>query len=197
MTHLKKLFGIIKDFCIKYPAVLSGYIIYSYFFISTMDFYRDFKANSLEHGFDYFKNFDSLFWMWLLAYALVKVIEYRSKFAEQEHARLEQQKELELQQTQLKTMHEVVRGLQHDINNPLTIILAYLRRAEKAAENAPDILKSLNEVKEGAERIAKALRDYSEAKGVATVSSPVGEVAQPKKADDSTRTMDEASPQGS
>lgn len=197
MKRLKKLYEAIKDFCVKYPAVLSGYIIYAYFFVSTMDFYRDFKKNSFEHGFDYVKNFDSLFWMWLLAFALVKVIEYRAKFAEQERQRLEERKELELNQTQLKTMHAVVRGLQHDINNPLTIVLAYLRRAEKAAENSPEVIKSLNEVKEGAERIAKALRDYSEAKGVATVSSPVGGVAQPLKTDDTTRTMDEAGSQGS
>ncbi|HLF20551.1 MAG TPA: histidine kinase dimerization/phospho-acceptor domain-containing protein [Bacteroidota bacterium] len=197
MKSLRQLYTTMKEFFIKYPAVLSGYIIYAYFFVSTMEFYRDFKQHSYEHGFDFVKEFDALLWMWLLASALVKVIEFRSKLGEQEKKQLEQQKELEIQQSQLKTMHEVVRGLQHDINNPLTIILAYLRRAEKAAENNAEVIKNLNEVREGAERIAKALRDYSEAKGVATVSSPVGGYAQPRKPDDTSRTMDEASPQGS
>ena len=197
MNYLLRLFRVVKDFCIKYPAVLSGYIIYAYFFISTMEFYRDFKAHSFEGGLDMLNSFDALLWMWLLAYALVKVIEFRAKANEAQKKHLEQQQELELQQTQLNTMHEVVRGLQHDINNPLTIVLAYLRRAEKAAENHPEIIKNLDEVKEGAERITKALRDYSEAKGVQTVKSPVGEFAQPKKSDDSTRTMDETGPQGS
>lgn len=197
MKRLGQLFRTIIDFCIKYPAVLSGYIIYAYFFISTMEFYRDFKAHSFQLGLDILGSFDTLLWMWVLAYALVKIIEYRTRANEAHKKHLEQQQELELQQTQLTTMHEVVRGLQHDINNPLTIVLAYLRRAEKAAENHPEIMKNLNEVKEGAERIAKALRDYSEAKGVRTVKSPVGEFAQPKDSDDSTRTMDETGPQGS
>jgi len=196
MKRIVQLIRVIKDFFVRYPAVLSGYIIYAYFFLSTMEFYRDFKENSFKHGFDFFKQFDSLLWMWLLAYALVKVIEFRTKINEQEKKHLEQQKEFEVQQSQLKTMHEVVRGLQHDINNPLTIILAYLRRAEKSAERDPETIKNLNEVREGAERITKALRDYSEAKGVATVKSPVGEFAQPQKHDD-PRTLDETGAQGS
>jgi len=196
MNYLARLFRVIKEFCIKYPAVLSGYIIYSYFFISSMEFYRNFKAHSFKGGLDMLSSFDGLLWMWLLAYALVKVIEFRTKAVEAQKKHLEQQ-ELELEQTQLNTMHKVIRGLQHDINNPLTIILAYLRRAEKAADNNPEIIKNLDEVKEGAERIAKALRDYTEAKGVQTVKSPVGELAQPKKSDDRARTMDETGPQGS
>jgi signal transduction histidine kinase len=185
-----------KDFFVKYPAVLSGYIIYAYFFVSTMEFYRDFKSKSFTHGLDFVKEFDALLWMWLLAYALVKVIEFRTRLSEEEKKRLQREKELELQQSHLQTMHEVVRGLQHDINNPLTIILAYLRRAEKAAESNPEIIKNLNEVRDGAERIAKALRDYSEAKGVLTVSSPVGQFAQPKK-DEHAHPMDEAGSEGS
>lgn len=191
------LFEPLFNFFTKYPAVLSGYIIYLYLFLATLDFYQDVKNKALHRFSDYFENFDALLWMWLLALALVKVIEYRTKVQIHEKKELEHQQTLKIQQTQLDTMHEVIRALQHDINNPLTIILAYIRRAEKAAANSPEILESLVEVKSGAERIAKSLSDFAKARAYATIDSPVGPLAQPLSDNDPTRTMDEAGPSGS
>jgi len=190
------LFEPLVKFFAQYPAVLSGYIIYLYFFFATLEFYQDVKTKAPGHIFGYFQNFDALLWMWLLAVALVKIIEYRSKVQEHTRREMMQRQELELKQTQLNTMHEVIRALQHDINNPLTIILAYLRRAEKAAAGAEEVQKNLAEVKLGAERIAKSLSDFAKARAYATIDSPVGPLAQPI-ADDSTRTMDETGSQGS
>lgn len=181
-------------FFVRYPAVLSGYIIYLYLFFATMDFYQNVKEKSLHHLSDYFQNFDALFWMWLLAVSLVKVIEYRTKVQDHHKQQLIQQQELELKQTQLNTMQEVIRALQHDINNPLTIILAYLRRAEKASQQAPEVLQNLSEIRAGAERIAKSLSDFAKARAYATVDSPVGPLAQPMAGNDTTRTMDEPGP---
>lgn len=184
------------NFFTKYPAVLSGYIIYLYLFLATLDFYRDVKEKALHRFSDYFENFDALIWMWLLAVALVKIIEYRTKVQIHEKKELEHRQALKIQQTQLDTMHEVIRALQHDINNPLTIILAYIRRAEKAAANSPDILESLTEVKSGAERIAKSLSDFAKARAYATIDSPVGPLAQPLTSNDPSRTVDETGPSG-
>ncbi|MEP0823503.1 MAG: hypothetical protein HRF44_11700 [Ignavibacterium sp.] len=188
---LKLLFEPLVKFFVQYPAVLSGYIIYLYFFLATLDFYQDVKAHAARPIFGYFQNFDALIWMWLLALALVKIIEYRSKVQEHVKKEIMHKQEMELKQTQLNTMHEVIRALQHDINNPLTIILAYLRRAEKAAGGSEEVLKNLAEVKSGAERIAKSLSDFAKAKAYATIASPVGPLAQPV-IDDQTRRVDEA-----
>ncbi len=188
---LLTLLGPLIKFFVRYPAVLSGYIIYLYLFFATMDFYQDVKERSFHHLSDYFQNFDALLWMWLLAVALVKIIEYRTRVQEHQKEQLIQKQELELNQTQLNTMQEVIRALQHDINNPLTIILAYLRRAEKASQQVPEILQNLTEIREGAERIAKSLSDFAKARAYTTVNSPVGPLAQPVKSNDPERTMDE------
>lgn len=193
----KLLFEPLVNFFVRFPAVLSGYIIYIYFFLATLDFYRDVKEKAPHGLVDYFQNFDALIWMWLLAWALVKVIEYRTRVLAHEKKELEHQQQLELRQTQLNTMQEVIRALQHDINNPLTIILAYLRRAEKAAAGSPDVMNNLAEIKMAAERIAKSLSDFSKARAYATVDSPVGPLAQPLPDNDPTRTMDETGPSGS
>lgn len=193
----KLLFEPLVNFFAKYPAVLSGYIIYLYLFLATLDFYRNVKEKTISHFSDYLQNFDALIWMWLLAWALVRVIEYRTQLQEHQRKELEHQQELKLKETQINTMQEVVRALQHDINNPLTIILAYIRRAEKAAADSPAILEALAEAKLGAERIAKSLSDFAKARAYKTIPSPVGPLAQPLANNDTPRTMDETGSQGS
>ncbi len=172
----------LRDFFIKHPAVLSGYIIYAYFFITTMDFYKDLKDSHFK-AFNIVERFDALIWMWLLAVVLVKVIEYRNRLNDQEKLRLEHARQLQLKETQLSTAHEMIRSLQHQINNPLTIILLHIQRALRDAESRPEALENLTRVKEGAERIATTLREFSNAQGIETVESPVGKMAQPVKDD--------------
>lgn len=185
-----------RDYFIRHPALLSGYIIYAYFFVTTMDFYRDVKQSHLRvRGI--FERFDSLIWMWLLAVVLVKVIEYRHKLNEQERIRLEREKELEMKSIQLETAHQLIRTLQHQINNPLTIILLYVQRALRKGEATPEVLDNLSQIKDSAERIATTLRDFAHAQGIETVDSPVGDLITPRKQDDPARTMDETGPSGS
>jgi signal transduction histidine kinase len=187
------LFRPLRDFFIKHPALLSGYIIYAYFFITTMSFYRDIKQSHLK-SFNIIERFDSLIWMWLLAVVLVKVIEYRHRLNEQEKARLERKKELEVKSTQLETAHQMIHTLQHRINNPLTIILLYVQRALRKGEASPEILQNLSEIRTSAERIATTLTAFANAQGIETVDSPVGDLLTLRKQDDPARTMDETSP---
>jgi signal transduction histidine kinase len=132
--------------------------------------------------------------MWLLAVVLVRVIEYRNKMNEQERIRLEKEKELEVKSIQLKTAHQLIRTLQHQINNPLTIILLYVQRALRKGEATPEVLDNLSQIKDSAERIATTLRDFAHAQGIETVDSPVGDLITPRKQDDPARTMDETGP---
>ncbi len=196
-TYIKKMLVAIykpaRDFFIKHPAVLSGYIIYAYFFITTMDFYRDMKRSRLG-PLNIFERFDALIWMWLLAVVLVKVIEYRNRLNEEEKLRLESEKQLEIKASQLETAHQLIRTLQHQINNPLTIILLYVQRALRKGEGSPESLENLSQIKESAERIAATLREFAHAQGIETVGSPVGDLVTPRNQDDTARTMDEASP---
>jgi signal transduction histidine kinase len=198
IAEMKKVFypiyKAVRDYFMKHPAVLSGYIIYAYWFVTTMGFYRDFKKTHEVGPMSIFERFDALIWMWLLAVVLVKVIEYRNRINEQERLRLEHQKELEIKGAQLATTHQMIRTLQHQINNPLTIILLYVQRALRRAESNPQDLENLIMVKNGAERIATTLREFAQAQGIETVDSPVGNLVAPSKTDDSKRTVDEARP---
>ena len=182
----------VRDFFIRHPAILSGYIIYAYFFITTMDFFKDVKKGHPK-SLNIFERFDALIWMWLLAVVLVKVIEYRHRLNEQERDRLAREKELDVKGAQLETAHQMIRTLQHQINNPLTIILLYVQRALRKGNVTPEIQENLSQIKESAERIAVTLREFAHAQGIETVDSPVGDLVTPRKQDDSARTVDEAS----
>lgn len=191
---LHTIYKPVRDYFIKHPALLSGYIIYAYFFITTMDFYRNFKETHTVGILSTIEKFDALIWMWLLAVVLVKVIEYRNRLNSQERLRLEREKELEVKGAQLSTTHQMIRTLQHQINNPLTIILLYVQRALRKAENNQQDLEDLIMVKNGAERIATTLREFAHAQSIETVDSPVGDLVTPSNKDDAKRTMDEARP---
>ena len=190
-TILRKIFKPLRDFFIKHPAVLSGYIIYAYFFVTTMDFYRDMKLTHFK-SFHIFERYDALIWMWLLAVVLVKVIEYRNRLSEQSRLQLEREKELEVKGVQLETAQQMIRTLQHQINNPLTIILLYVQRALRRGDASPEIAGNLQEIKNSAERIAGVLREFANAQGMETVESPVGDLITPRNQDDPARTVDEA-----
>ncbi len=178
MKTLRKIIMKTRDFFVAYPAVLSGYLIYMYFFFTTLEFYKNFRTRTLDY-FDIYNSFDALLWMWLLAYALVKVIQFREKAHKNEQLAHDREKELQTHRAQLDTMQQVTRALQHQINNPLTIVYAYAQKMLRKEGLDPDTEKGLTEIKIGAERISKALKDYSEAKTYQTIDTPVGKMATP------------------
>src|SRR5208283_5670806 len=99
---MKKITIFIRDFVARYPAVLASYFIYGYYFISTLDFYVAFKKKHLGTS-ETFSHFDTLLWMWVLAWALVRVIDLREKLITKEKENLAHQYTIQLKETQLKT----------------------------------------------------------------------------------------------
>jgi len=173
-----KLLRSVRDFFVAYPAVLSGYIMYLYFFLTTMKYYQDYKDKPLGFS-DIYQSFDALFWMWLLALALVKVIQFRESLHKEQELREVSQKELEQQRTQLETIQQVTRALQHEINNPLTIVLAYTTKAQRRVKDDPEMEKYLTETRTATERIIQALKDYSTSHSYHSIDTPVGKMAIP------------------
>ncbi|MCK9409289.1 MAG: histidine kinase dimerization/phospho-acceptor domain-containing protein [Bacteriovoracaceae bacterium] len=173
---MKKAYIAVRDFVLRYPAILASYFIYSYYFISTMDFYIKFKhrhfgtTEALQH-------FDTLLWMWILSYALVKVIELRERLHKREKEILEHEYNIQLKETQIQTLHEVIMTLKHEINNPLAIILGYTRLLKKSVSE-PDAVKKINEIEVASQRINHALKEFSAAQVYEVSESPVGNLVE-------------------
>jgi len=169
---MKKAYVYTKDFVARYPAVLASYFIYGYYFISTLDFYVAFKKKHLGTS-ETFSHFDTLIWMWVLAWALVRVIELRERLSTKEKENLAHQHTIQLKETQIKTLNEVVTTLKHRINNPLAIILGYTRLAKKKSTD-DDISKKLDEIEVAAQRINTTMKEFSLVRVYQTIESPVG-----------------------
>jgi signal transduction histidine kinase len=180
MKLIKKIYEATKRFFIKYPAVLSGFFIYSYLLFCIVQYFIKVKnfANHSSFIENIIDSFDAFPFMWLLSVALVKVIEVRTKLHESEQQRLIAEREKQLQQTQLRTLHEVTRGIQHQINNPLSIIMLSIGSAHKAAAGHPKITRQLDTIGEEVNRIIASLADFSKVSAytVESVDSNVGDI---------------------
>jgi signal transduction histidine kinase len=173
---MKTMYISVRDFVLRYPAILASYFIYSYYFISTMEFYIKFKHRHFGTT-EALKHFDTLLWMWVLAYALVKVIELRERLHKREKEILEHEYNIQLKETQIQTLHEVIMTLKHEINNPLAIILGYARLLKKNTVD-PESVKKIDEIEIASQRINHALKEFSAAKVYEVSESPVGNLVE-------------------
>lgn len=170
----------IKAYCIAYPAVLSGFFIYGYLLVCIIHYFVKVKSFSIS-TYDIIDSFDALPFMWLLSVALVKIIDIRTKLFDSEEQRLKAEREAQLNQVQLQTLQEVVRGLQHHINNPLAIIRLAIDPSKREAKGNNKLLHQLDVIEESINRISVALEEFAKARKymVKSMGPVVGEVAAP------------------
>jgi signal transduction histidine kinase len=179
---MRKIYERVKNFCIKYPATLSGLFIYSYLLFCIVHYFIKVKYFPVQTSFileNILDSFDAFPFMWLLSVVLVKIIDVRTKLHESEEQRIMAEQELHLQQTQLKTLHEVTRGIQHQINNPLSIIVLSLGFANKDAAGNPELISNLHIIEEQVNRIIAALSDFSKVRTYTSesIDPHVGDIA--------------------
>jgi len=181
MNTRPTLFHSLRELPAKYPAVLSGYIIYLYLFIVMIRFFVEARTSTIDY-YDVIEMFDALPFMWLLAMMLVKVINVRTQLHESETQRIFKEQELHIKETQIGTMREVVRGLQHQINNPLAIILLMIHRMKRSSLSLDDST-SINTIEMESQRITQALKDFSETQKYETeqIGKTMGAMAIPGK----------------
>jgi signal transduction histidine kinase len=167
LNPIKNFIEASKQIATRYPAMLSGFIIYSYLLFSIVHYLL--KTKSLIPTFyDVFDTFDALPFMWFLSVALVKIIDVRGQLYESERHRMSAQKQIELKQTQLNTLHEVVKSLQHHINNPLAIISLTLATSKRQARDNPDLLRQLDAIDESTQRIIRSMKEFFETQSYET-----------------------------
>jgi len=182
MTAIIKLVHSIKEIPTKYPAIISGYIIYLYLFVVMMRFFYIAKHSSVNI-YDALEMFDALPFMWLLAMTLVKVIHTRTKLHESETQRMMKERELEKKETQIDTMREVVKGLQHQVNNPLAIMMLTIHKVKRLLPPSPELVGDINSIEGELKRITQVLKDFSETEYYAAeqIGKTLGAMAIPEK----------------
>lgn len=182
MKNLLNLGRSLKELPTKYPAVISGYIIYLYLFIVMIRFFVVARSSTINF-YDVIEMFDALPFMWLLAMVLVKVIAIKTKLHESETQRIIKEQELHIKETQINTMREVVMGLQHQINNPLAIILLRIHKVRQSLLLSPEMSVQIESIGEESKRIAQALKDFSATQNYEAemIGKTIGSMAVPEK----------------
>lgn len=167
----------VKDLFTRYPALLSGLIIYTYLLFTILRFLIRSKTLNPSFG-DILETFDALPFMWLLAVALVKIIDVRGQLYKSETERMLAQQQIELKHTQLKTLREVVKSLQHHINNPLAIIALTVSNARRQARGIPELVKHIDAIEDSTERIVRSMKEFFQAQSYETeqVDAVVGPI---------------------
>jgi signal transduction histidine kinase len=170
------------EFFTKYPAVLSGYIIYGYLFLAIIRLFLKVKYGDATLS-DAYDIFSALPFMWLLAVAMVKIIEFRTKLHQSQTQLILDREKLRGREIQLDTMKEVVRGLQHHVNNPLAIITLYLSRLRREAGDNVEALNEIEQIDAATKKISSALSEFSAAEHyeVEHAGPVVGNIAVPPK----------------
>lgn len=181
-TTILSLLRSLKELPAKYPAVLSGYIIYLYLFIVMIRFFLTAKETTIDF-YTVVEMFDALPFMWMLAMMLVKVIQINTQLHESETKRILNEQELEIKETQVNTMREMVLGVQHQINNPLAIIMLRIQKIKRSMTLPEEMKVQINSIAEESKRITQALKDFSETQNYISeqIGTTMGAMAVPKK----------------
>jgi signal transduction histidine kinase len=190
MKYISGSIKALKKLSAQYPAVLSGYIIYGYLFVAIIRLFLKVKHGEATLS-DAYDIFSALPFMWLLAVALVKVIEIRTKLHESQTEINLDKEQLRLKEMQLNTMKEVVKGLQHHVNNPLAIITLYVSRLRRKVADNVEALDGIEQIGVATKKISSALAEFSAAERyeVEHVGLVVGNIAVPPKHNPSETTL--------
>ncbi|MDP1678331.1 MAG: hypothetical protein Q8L88_15845 [Bacteroidota bacterium] len=182
MNTIVTIFRGLKDLPAKYPAVLSGYIIYLYLFIVMIRFFVVAKTSTVDF-YTVLEMFDALPFMWMLAMMLVKVIQINTQLHESETKRIVNEQDLEIKETQINTIREMVLGMQHQINNPLAIIMLRVHKIKQLLPISHDMFAQINSIEEESKRITQVLKDFSETQYYETeqIGKTMGAMAVPAK----------------
>jgi len=145
-----------RTFAENYPALVAAVVIYCYYLFSSVELFQHKQKESLV---DYFFQYDSLFFMWIAAAALLQVVKVRKSHKAEQERRYEIERALDRQQIHETLLNDITMLLQDNVNNPLAVISVTTREIRRKFENDAEILKWLDRIESSIQRIHNTIRD--------------------------------------
>ncbi len=150
---LKKIWSLVE----AYPVILAGIVIYVYYLLASM---YVFKQDPGHHTVvDYVMNYNSLFFMWLAAAALIQIQKIRKSYKVEEGRRTQVEKILLQQKIYSQLVNDITLLLQDNVNNPLAVIAVTTQEMRRRFEADSDILRWLDRIDGAMQRIHNTIRD--------------------------------------
>lgn len=168
----------VKNIAKKYPAVLAGIIIYIYYLITSFNFFQ--TAREKQTLIDYIMQFDSLFFLWIVAAAFLHIDKMRQR-KNQEFERLRQiERAVERQKISEELINDIMTLLQDNLNNPLAVISVTSQEIRRKFENDKEINLLLKQIESSIQRIHNTIRDI-QVYEVQKLSKSTTEILSPSK----------------
>ncbi|MBI5021635.1 MAG: hypothetical protein HZB59_09375 [Ignavibacteriales bacterium] len=158
---MKKAFNLIwskiKAIVDKYPVIVAAIIIYLYYLLTSLNLFS--KPVGSHSFIDYVMEFDSLFFLWLAAAALLQVQKIRKAYKTEEGHRRNIERALDRQQIYSTLVNDITMLLQDSVNNPLAIISVTTQEIRRRFETDPEIVRYLDRIDGAMKRIHNTIRD--------------------------------------
>lgn len=154
---IKKTWIKIRDFVEKYPVVVAAIVIYLYYLLTSISLFRRPEVN--KTFLDYLMEFDSLFFLWLAAAALLQVQKIRKAYKKEEDQRRSIERAFDKQQIYSTLVKDITMLLQDNVNNPLAIISVTTQEIRRRFETDKDIVRYLDRIDGAMKRIHNTIRD--------------------------------------
>jgi len=151
-----------KKFLQRYPVVIAALVIYLYYLMVSVDFFNK-SADSGNKGIksllDYVIEFDSLFFLWAAAAALIQLQRFRKESSQKNEKQRQLELVLERQRISNALINEITLLMQDTINNPLGVISMTTQEIRRRFMHDMEILKWVDRIESSTQRITKAIRD--------------------------------------
>lgn len=141
----------------KYPVLVAALIIYLYYLLTSVNFFS--SETSKYSLLDYVMEFDSLFFLWLAAAALLQVQRVRREHRQEEERRRKVERVLDRQQIYNTLIKDITMLLQDNVNNPLAVIAVTTQEIRKRFETDQEIIRWLDRIDGAMKRIHNTIRD--------------------------------------
>jgi len=176
---IKKIWCKIQVFIEKYPVIIAAVVIYLYYLLASVNLFRRSDVN--RTFLDYVMEFDSLFFLWLAAAALLQVQKIRKAYKKEEEGRRNIERVLDRQQIYSALVNDITMLLQDNVNNPLAVISVTTQEIRRRFETDAEIVRFLDRIDGAMKRIHNTIRDIQSYEAQKLVESTT-EILKEKKA---------------
>ena len=144
----------------RYPVIVASVAIFGYYTTTALDLFN--KSGKTHLTFmDFFLQFDSLIWMWLVAFIFIKLQQTKEKVYSEERDKLSLQFQIDKSKIASTLLKDITKQLQDTINNPLAVISVTIEDIRKRFVADPEILRRLDQIDASMQRIHHAIKDVT------------------------------------
>lgn len=154
---LKKIWRPVWMYIERYPVIVAAIVIYLYYLLTSFNLFVNHKEK--QTVLDYVMDFDSLFFLWLAAAALIQVQKMRKSNKQEQDRRHNIERVLDRQQVYSQLVGDITSLLQDNVNNPLAIISVTTQEIRRKFETDAEIIRWLDRIEGAMQRIHNTIRD--------------------------------------